>query len=84
MHVLLEGVVPLHIGLFLKKVTGLGLAQLSSLNSAVQSFSYGYFEIDTKPIPISQDSVNNGDLTGKQSGKLLKIFLPTLSLGCIL
>ena len=70
MHILLEGVVPLHVGCFLKKMIDLGLVQLKTFNSALQSFPYGHLEIANKPVPITEDSVNNEDLTGKQSGEL--------------
>ena len=68
MHVLLEGIVPLHIGLFLNKVTSLKLVNLDMLNGAIKSFSYQYFEISTKPSVIPTSTVQEGNLTGKQSG----------------
>ena len=71
MHVLLEGIVPLHIGLFLNKVTSLKLMNLDALNGAVQSFPYQYFEISSKPSTIPKSAVLDQNLTGKQSGNLL-------------
>ena len=55
MHVLLEGIVPKHLGLFLNKVMSLKLVDLNKLNGAIQGFSYQYFECSSKPscIPLS-------------------------------
>ncbi len=73
MHVLLEGVVPVHIGLFLKEVLFTaprpGL-RLEWLNSRIRSFPYAYFEVDKKPTAIPASAVQEGDLTSKQSGKI--------------
>ena len=66
MHVLLEGIIPLHIGLFLNKVTS--LVDLNKLNGAIKSFSYQYFEVSAKPSVIPLSAVQEGTLTGKQSG----------------
>ena len=71
MHVLLEGIVPLHIGLFLNKVTSLKLVNLDALNGAVQAFPYQFFEISSKPSSIPASAVLDRNLTGKQSGNLL-------------
>ena len=68
MHVLLEGIVPLHIGLFLNKVISLNLVTLDMLNGAIQSFPYQYFEVSSKPSVIPNSAVQEGNLTGKQSG----------------
>ena len=40
MHVLLEGIVPKHLVLFLSKVTSLKLVDIKKLNAAIQAFSY--------------------------------------------
>ena len=68
MHVLLEGIIPLHIGLFLNKVTSLKLVDLNKLNGAIKSFSYQYFEVSAKPSVIPLSAVQEGILTGKRSG----------------
>ena len=68
MHVLLEGIIPLHIGLFLNKVTSLKLVKLDMLNGAIKSFPYQYFEISAKPSAIPISAVQEGNLKGKQSG----------------
>ena len=70
MHVLLEGVVPIEIGLLLKHAVLEDEAiTLEAVNQKIASFSYSYFESDTKPSAITQLSVHDGDLTGKQNGK---------------
>lgn len=48
----------------------LSLVQLKTLNSAIHSFPYGHLEIANKPVRNREDSVNNEDLTGKQSVEL--------------
>jgi len=58
MHVLFEGVIPLHMGLLLEHVVhSLRVISLAQLNSRIKSHPYGYFE--EKPMPIS-----NFELTG--------------------
>ena len=68
MHVLLEGIVPKHLGLFLNKVMSLKLVDLNKLNGAIQGFSYQYFECSSKPSSIPLSAVRDENLTGKQSG----------------
>ena len=69
MHVLLEGVVPRHIGQFLKHVVqGEEAISLEELNRKIQSFPYSYFELDTKPSKIPLSAIQEGNLTGKQIG----------------
>ena len=69
MHVLLQGIVPKHLGLFLSKMISLKLVNLSKLNGAIQAFSYQYFESPSKPSSIPLSAVREENLTGKQSGK---------------
>ena len=68
MHVLLEGIVPKHLGLFLSKVISLKLVDINKLNGAIQAFSYQYFESSSKPSSIPLSAVHEENLTGKQSG----------------
>ena len=69
MHILLEGVVPIQIGLLLKQVVLQDeLISLNEINRKLASFPYSYFEVDTKPSTITISSVQDGDLTGKQIG----------------
>lgn len=68
MHVLLEGIVPKHLGLFLSKVISLKLVDINKLNGAIQGFSYQYFESSSKPSTIPLSAVHDENLTGKQSG----------------
>ena len=67
MDVLLDGIIPLHIGLFFK-VTSLKLVDLNKLNGTIKSFSYQHFEVSAKPSIIQLSAVQEGTLTGKQSG----------------
>ena len=61
MHLLFEGVFPLHMGLLLDHVHSLGVISLEQLNGRVSSHPYGYFE--EKPVTIS-----TFELTGTQTG----------------
>ena len=75
MHVLLEGVVPIEIGLLLRQAVVEDEAiTLAVVNQKIASFPYSYFESDTKPSTIPQSSVQNGDLTGKQTGKKVNCY----------
>ena len=75
MHVLLEGIVPKHLGLFLNKIMSLKLVDLNKLNGAIQGFSYQYFvnECSSKPSCIPLSAVHDENLTGKQSGNICKL-----------
>lgn len=62
MHVLLEGVCPLHIEQLLEYVVyDAGLMTLHDINSRIAAFSYAYFE--EKPA-----SFNSSDVQGTQTG----------------
>ena len=62
MHVLLEGVFPLHVEQLLKYVIHeCNLLTLSQINSRIMAYHYAYFE--EKPSPL-----NNLDIKGSQSG----------------
>lgn len=69
MHVLLEGVAPAHLGLFLKEILIKNPAiSVEAFNHKVKSFNYSYFESAAKPSQLIRDHINDEDLTGKQTG----------------
>ena len=70
MHVLLEGIIPHHLGLFLNKIISLKLVTLRRVNEAIQAFPYQYFESSSKPAVIPSSAVHDENLTGKQTGKI--------------
>ena len=78
MHVLLEGVFPLHLEQFLDYIIQSSILTLDQINCRVMAFPYGYF--CDKPAPL-----NGTDLQGKQSGtlhvllSLLTIFISSCS-----
>lgn len=62
MHVLLEGVFPLHMEQFLKYIVeDMGILTLDQINSRIASYPYAYF--DEKP-----SQLHGYDLKGNQSG----------------
>ena len=62
MHVLLEGIFPLHVQALLEHVIhGLSILTLSQINSRILAYPYAYFEV--KPSPLK-----GLDLQGTQSG----------------
>ena len=74
MHVLLEGVAPAHLGLFLKEISINNPAlSVEAFNHKVKSFNYPYFESAAKPSHLIRDHINDEDLTGKQTG-ILKMY----------
>lgn len=63
MHVMLEGVFPMHLEQFLNYVINdLSLFTLEEINCRIKSYSYAYFEV--KPTPLT--SLN---IQGTQTGK---------------
>ncbi len=65
MHVLLEGIVPVHIGLLLDHIVEtLSLLTLPEINARIASYPYGYFE--EKPSTLRG---TNFDGIGQQTGK---------------
>ena len=77
MHVLFEGVIPLHMGLLLEHVVhSLRVISLAQLNSRIKSHPYGYFE--EKPMPIS-----NFELTGTGTQTGINIDIVILYVACI-
>ena len=69
MHVLLEGIAPIHLGLFLKQILVTTPAlSVEAFNHKVKSFNYSYFESAARPSHLTNDHINDEDLTGKQTG----------------
>lgn len=66
MHVMLEGIFPLHMEQLLQYILEQSLLTLSEINSRISSFPFAYFS--TKPTPLS-----NCELQGTQSGIYLVI-----------
>ena len=70
MHILLEGIAPVHLGLFLKEILINNPAlSVEAFNHKVKSFNYSYFESAAKPSYLIRDHIND-DLTGKQTGTI--------------
>ena len=77
MHVLFEGVIPLHMGLLLEHVVhSLRVISLAQLNSRIKSHPHGYFE--EKPMPLS-----NFELTGTGTQTGINIDVVILCVACI-
>ena len=69
MHILLEGVAPAHLGLFLKEILINNPAlSVEAFNHKVKSFNYSYLESAAKPSHLVRDHIDDEDLTGKQTG----------------
>ena len=67
MHVMLEGVIPLHIEEFLNYfIHDANILTLSQINSRLMAYPYAYFE--EKPMPL-----NERDFAGSQSGEMYVI-----------
>lgn len=68
MHILLEGVVKQELQLLLREfIFNKKLFTLSILNARLESFSYGYTELASKPSPLQVN--DSGVLVFHQSGK---------------
>ena len=74
MHVMLEGIAPLHLGLFLKQIFTNPALSNEAFNHKVKSFNYSYFESFAKPSYLINDHINDGDLTGKQTGITQQVY----------
>lgn len=61
MHVLLEGIFPLHIEQILRYIIDSSILTISQINSRLLAYPYAYFE--TKPSPLKE-----ADIHGSQSG----------------
>lgn len=61
MHVILEGIYPLHMEQFLEYIVSSGIMTLDEVNSQLSSFPYSYFH--EKP-----SYINTFDIQGTQSG----------------
>ena len=69
-HILLEGIAHVHLGLFLKEILINNPAlSVEAFYHKVKSFNYSYFKSAAKPSYLIRD-VNNEDLTGKQTGTI--------------
>ena len=69
MHVVLEGVAQLHLGLLLKNIlVDNPVCSLQQFNRKIQAYPYQYHETAQKPSPITDSAIAKGDLAGKQTG----------------
>lgn len=69
MHVLLEGVAPIHLGLLLKNIlVDNPVCSLKQFNDKIRVYPYQYHETAQKPSPITDSALVKGDLSGKQTG----------------
>lgn len=59
MHVVLEGVLPLDLKLFVKYCVQENFISLDALNKGIDSFPYGYYQSKNIPKPISENVVND-------------------------
>lgn len=79
MHVLLEGLIPVNIGLLLTHaIESLKIVTLADINARIKSYPYVYFE--NKP---SMLTATNFDVGGRQTGRCSNAGVGSYVVGCI-
>ena len=67
MHVLLEWIAPVHLGLFLKFLINNPALSVEAFNHNVKSLNYSHFESAAKPSNLIRDHINDEHLMGKST-----------------
>ena len=93
MHVLLEGLVPYVLGLFLYQTTAVDkLFTMDNFNKALKSFDYSYLDRGSKPEPISLSfkknnktgDINISGVTNTAAGTLTLVYILPYIVGPLL